>query len=89
MFEDDNPRHGPNTCSFTVSIPVEVLGRIVPEFKQKCQFKVMGELILLCIFIEAATGFAPQPAGFHIFAQERTGPVLGIAETMKQSLHDG
>src|SRR5665809_128829 len=40
------------------------------------------------IIVEAALGFSPEPTGLDIFHQERTGPVLGILESLIQHLHD-
>jgi hypothetical protein len=40
------------------------------------------------ILIEAASSFAPQSAGLSVFPQERTGPIFGIAETVKPGLHE-
>src|SRR5262245_19143012 len=44
--------------------------------------------LLAAIVVEAALGLAPQPARLDVFHQQRTGPVLGIGETLIQHLHD-
>src|ERR1700737_4375713 len=47
-----------------------------------------GDRLVAAIVVEAALGLAAEPAGLDVFYQERTGPVLGVRETLMQDLHD-
>ena len=42
---------------------------------------------LAAVVVEAALGFAAEPAGLDVFHQQRTGPVLGVGQALVQHLH--
>jgi len=85
IVKDEQTRKGPEA----VSAPEEMGAAFYQIVNNFVNAKFIFVFFLLGILVEAASGFAPQPAGFHVFAQQRTGPVFGIAETVEQSLHDG
>src|SRR5450432_1227815 len=44
--------------------------------------------LLAAIVVEAAAGFAAQPAGLDVLHQQRTRPVFRIGQALVQDVHD-
>src|ERR1700722_1733302 len=62
------------------------VGKPVPTFPDHALAR--RNRFVAAIVVETALGFAPQPAGFDVFYEQRTRTVFGVGQPLMQNLHD-